>query len=338
MELLTISQVSKRFGISTRTLRYYEQIKLIEPVKKEDSAYRNYDEDTILRLRQIIVLRKLRIPLKQIAEILLHGDAAVAIDAFERKLSEIEDEITALSTIRNIIRAFIDKLNLNGAKIALLDDESLLDVVDALTVSKINFKEDKTMDDLNKANERLDKLTDRQVRLVYLPPSTVASAHVIGYNPDGDREGYYPEEKTYEMMRRFVQEAGLHELNPGFRHYGFNHPNGSNHGGMCDDHGYERWVTIPDSLDVSAPMVKKHFPGGLYAAHMIPFGAFEEWGWLWRWVEESEKYDLNLGDSVCMDGLIEEHLNAYGYYKAERSNPEDAESVQLDLLIPVKEK
>ena len=34
MELQTISEVSKRFGISTRTLRYYEQIGLISPVKK----------------------------------------------------------------------------------------------------------------------------------------------------------------------------------------------------------------------------------------------------------------------------------------------------------------
>ena len=50
-------------------------------------------------------------------------------------------------------------------------DESLLEIVDSLTTSKINFKEDKTMDDLIKADEKLSKLTDKDVRIVYLPPS-----------------------------------------------------------------------------------------------------------------------------------------------------------------------
>lgn len=57
MELLSISRVSQMFHISTRTLRYYEQIGLITPQKKENFAYRTYDEEAIVRLQQIIVLR-----------------------------------------------------------------------------------------------------------------------------------------------------------------------------------------------------------------------------------------------------------------------------------------
>jgi len=34
MELQTISQILKQFNISTRTLRYYEQIGLIQAIKK----------------------------------------------------------------------------------------------------------------------------------------------------------------------------------------------------------------------------------------------------------------------------------------------------------------
>lgn len=172
MELQTISQISKLFNISTRTLRYYEQIGLIQPIKKEDFAYRTYDEDTVVRLQQIIVLRKLRIPLKQIAEILKSDDTAVAINAFRQNLAEIEDEITALSTIKSVIQAFLERLHLQDDALRLLDDESLLDIVDSLTTSKISFKEDKTMDDLKKAEEKLNRITDRDVRIVYLPPAT----------------------------------------------------------------------------------------------------------------------------------------------------------------------
>lgn len=82
MELKTISQVSKQFQISTRTLRYYEQLGLLKANKKEEYAYRTYDREAILRLQQIIILRKLRIPLKRIAEVLESEEAQAAVRIF----------------------------------------------------------------------------------------------------------------------------------------------------------------------------------------------------------------------------------------------------------------
>jgi len=117
MELQTISQVSKQFKISTRTLRYYEQIGLIQSTMKEGYSYRTYDEDALLHLKQIIVLRKLRIPLKSIAEILLTENTALLIDVFQQSLSEIGDEITALTTIKNVIQSFIERLNIKNVKL-----------------------------------------------------------------------------------------------------------------------------------------------------------------------------------------------------------------------------
>lgn len=167
MELQTISQVSKQFSISTRTLRYYEQIGLITPVKKENFACRVYDMEAVTHLRQIIILRKLRIPLKQIAEILQNADVCIAIEIFERNLAGIEDEITALSTIRCVVKAFIEHLNLGRTIFELPNDEGLLEIVDSLTVSKINFKEEKSMEQLNQASERQSKMKDLQLDLLF---------------------------------------------------------------------------------------------------------------------------------------------------------------------------
>lgn len=326
MELQTISDVSKQFSISTRTLRYYEQIGLISPIKKEDFAYRTYDEDTIKKLGQIIVLRKLRIPLKQIAEILKSDSAKVAIEVFERNLSEVDEEITSLSTIRSIIEIFIQRLNLSTAKFALPDDESLLEIIDALTVSKTNPKKEKTMEELNQASEKLNKLSDKDVRIVYLPPATVASIHTIGGTPELD---------TDALSRQFIKKTRLDLYKPDFKYYGFNHPDGTKADGS--DHGYERWLTIPDNWEVEAPFVKKKFPGGSYAAHMIPMGAFEEWHWLWKWAEEHEQIEINLGDAACMSGLLEEHLNFKNLWSLDISADEMDKLMQLDLLIPIKD-
>lgn len=322
MELQTISQLSEMFHISTRTLRYYEKLGLISSIRKEGSAYRSYDEHTIMRVQQIVILRKLRIPLKQIAEILQGDSAYVAIQVLEDNLSKVDDELTSLSTIRDIIRLFIEKMNLNPDKFMLPDDESILELADSLTMTKINFKEKKTMEDLNHASAKLNKLTDKDVRIIYLPPSTVASYQYIGDEP---------EMHCGQVIDRFVLETDLTAIKPDLRHYGFNSP-------VPDEtgyHGYERWITIPDDMEVPEPIVKKKFEGGLYAAHMIPFGAFEEWEWLNQWVSESDKYEYN-GDWDCsiMFGWLEEHLNYINHVHLPNSEPPE---LQLDLLIPIKE-
>lgn len=67
MRLMTISEVTKAFNVSTRMLRYYDEIGLLSSTRKEDYAYRVYDASAVRRLQQIITLRKLRIPLKKIA-------------------------------------------------------------------------------------------------------------------------------------------------------------------------------------------------------------------------------------------------------------------------------
>lgn len=85
MELQTISQVSKDYGISTRMLRYYEQAGLIKSLRKEDYSYRVYDETARDRLQQIIILRKLRIPVKQIDIILKSEDVSEILYVFESK-------------------------------------------------------------------------------------------------------------------------------------------------------------------------------------------------------------------------------------------------------------
>ena len=41
---MTIAEVSKTFGLTADTLRYYERIGLIPPVKRSSSGIRDYDE------------------------------------------------------------------------------------------------------------------------------------------------------------------------------------------------------------------------------------------------------------------------------------------------------
>lgn len=325
MKTMTISQVSKTFDVSTRMLRYYEKMGLLNSHRKEDYSYRLYDENAVRRLQQILVLRRLRIPLKQIALILEDMKQMEIIHIFQENIAEIDDEMNALGTIRDILSTFVSRLSLGVQKnirLNLLEDSEIMKVVDTLCLSKSNLKEERSMSELNKANEILNK--NLNIRMVLLSPCTVASYHYVGENP---------EEVVGEQMSKFIQESKLYEKKPDARMFGFNHPNPSEY---TEYHGYEDWVTIPDDMEVPAPLTKKYFEGGLYAAHTITFPNFNEWSLLSKWVEDSDKYIANyskLGEEI-MGGCLEEHLN--WIYSAHKEWPENGIDGQMDLLLPVK--
>ena len=322
MNNMSISQASRRFDVSTRTLRYYEQLGLIRSIRGEDYAYRCYDDESIVRIGQIVLLRKLRVPLSQIEALLRRDDVREAIAAFERHAANLTAEIHALDTVREVLRALIAHLaTVRPLRLSdgLLSDESVRALAARIAPEPVNVKERKTMEDLNKAQESLHTLRD--VRIVYLPPSTVASAHFVG--PD-------PEDVVARRIDEFVKNTGLAQAKSDLRLYGFNHPNPVDE---SNAHGYEFWVTIPDDWDVPAPLTKRYFEGGLYAAHVIRMGDFHEWDWLDRWVRENGAYAYRGdGNPENMFGALEEHLNYYTHItEGERGE------VQLDLLIPVKQ-
>ncbi|MBK1810009.1 effector binding domain-containing protein [Clostridium sp. YIM B02505] len=326
MSLLTISEVSKSFNISTRTLRYYEQIGILQSKKKEDYAYRTYDQSDIRRLQQIIVLRKLRISLKQIKSIFQNTEQTHIVEIFLENISDIDNEIESLATIKNILNNLIERFTVStkiGFNFDLLQDQDILKIVEPLNLSKINIKGEKSMEELNKANENLNRLQDKDVRIIYLPPATVASVHCVGGSP---------EIETGNILNQFIRESKLYDVKPDFRHYGFNNPNGNIPDGS--DHGYERWVTIPEEFEVKPPFTKKYFQGGLYCSYMIPMGAFDEWFRLYNWAQNNDKYELKYKEELVERECMEEHLNYVNKYML---SPEDS-TIQIDLLLPVKEK
>ena len=320
-ELQTITQITKTLGVSTRTLRYYERIGLLQSRRIDGYAYRMYDDEAIARLKQIIILRKLRVPLKQIAQLLSDVSTVNAIELFMKNVNELDGEISSLSTIRDILQALVDKLRENASVqigVHLLSDKKIMSLAAPLSLNRFALRE---------AEEKLNKLTDKDVRIIYLPPAAVAAAYAKGEEPG-------PELVTADIVDQFIRDTGLQSIYPAARHYGFNNPDEPVHG---EGHGYERYITIPDDMEVPAPLVKKQFAGGVYAAHTIAMDEWEQWGALHAWVSNSERYDFNWGaiEGVC--GWLEEHLNYWNWYASGESAVRN-ETRQIDLLIPIKEK
>lgn len=66
----TIHQVAEGAGISVRTLHYYDEIGLLTPARVKSNGYRQYEQEELLKLQQILFFRELDFPLNEIQKIL----------------------------------------------------------------------------------------------------------------------------------------------------------------------------------------------------------------------------------------------------------------------------
>lgn len=68
--LRKVGEVASLTGVSVRTLHHYDRIGLLRPTGRSGGDYRLYADEDLLRLHQILTLRFLNFPLKQIGDLL----------------------------------------------------------------------------------------------------------------------------------------------------------------------------------------------------------------------------------------------------------------------------
>ncbi|EUJ29156.1 transcriptional regulator, MerR family protein [Listeria floridensis FSL S10-1187] len=108
--LIKIRDVSVKYDVTARTLRYYEDMGLLDSTRSEDVAYRMYDEKAVRRLEQILILRKLNISIKDIKRIFDASGSEVVLDVLGKKVDSIDDEVALLHELKDIVLDFIQEI------------------------------------------------------------------------------------------------------------------------------------------------------------------------------------------------------------------------------------
>lgn len=194
MDLIKITDLTKILGISSRSLRYYEQVGLIKSTRPQFEKYRFYDDKAIERLKQIIILRKMQIPIKDILRIYDSKDTTEIVQVFINKINAIDDEVSALNELREVVNDFLKAMINKGIKkisiLPLLYEEmekqsdcSSLDVVE--TGSKTL-----TYEELSAISEKVAPALD--VRIIKIPSMSVLSSYSKESNKEhSDTEGFH---------------------------------------------------------------------------------------------------------------------------------------------------
>lgn len=106
--LMTIGEASSRSGVPPKTIRFYEEISLIEPAERMENRYRAYDDKDIQTLRFINRARSLGFSLKEVGDLLeLYRDRRRASKDVKRlaleHVAELDRKIAEMAAIRNVI-------------------------------------------------------------------------------------------------------------------------------------------------------------------------------------------------------------------------------------------
>ena len=110
-ELIKIKEVSDKYGITTKTLRYYEKMGIIQSHRTHDYAYRMYDEEALKRLEQILILRRLSVSIKDIKCIFDTSGSEVVLEVLGKKVEDIDEEVALLYELKEIVLKFIRQIN-----------------------------------------------------------------------------------------------------------------------------------------------------------------------------------------------------------------------------------
>jgi DNA-binding transcriptional MerR regulator len=122
-----IGALAKELGITTRTIRYYEEIGLMGRNDRLDGKTRTYSEDDVLRLKFILKIKALGVSLKEIQELSEIFDindqdfstiTPKLIEILDHHITTIDEKMASLSSLRQDIvdyRVRIVEMLSNGA-------------------------------------------------------------------------------------------------------------------------------------------------------------------------------------------------------------------------------
>jgi DNA-binding transcriptional MerR regulator len=103
MERMTIGQLSRRTGLSVRTLRFYADAGVLPEAERSESGYRLFDADAVPRARLVRTLRELGVSLEDVKRVLT-ADASLHEVAAEHARA-LDAQIRVLCLQRGVLRA-----------------------------------------------------------------------------------------------------------------------------------------------------------------------------------------------------------------------------------------
>ncbi|HKI50524.1 MAG TPA: MerR family transcriptional regulator [Geothermobacteraceae bacterium] len=114
-----IGEVANKLGITTRTIRYYEEIGLMGPPERLGGGTRMYNRADVLRLKFILKLKEIGITLKEMQDLAANFDTQNQdfetitprlVEILDDHIGKVDQKIANLSSLRKEIVAYRSRI------------------------------------------------------------------------------------------------------------------------------------------------------------------------------------------------------------------------------------
>ncbi len=312
-KLIKIRDVSAKYDISARTLRYYEDMGLISSTRSNDYAYRMYNDTAVKRLEQILILRKLNISIKDIQRIFDTSGSEVVLEVLGKKVDDIDGEVAVLHELKEVVLEFIRQIE--NADFGKASDVKLLyekarEIEKQLIYVDYNGNPS-NVNHLLDVTEKIKKVPE--VRIIQIPKFKAVTSGYQTFNDIFSENGFNNWQQSHNHLIRDLLYAP-----PDFMWH--------EEGKTIWIWAVNEWVTEADT----APYDIIEFEGGLYAAAISVDGDDDISGRVYmgikKWIETSgfELDERSGHQTLChMPNPTEEIKKGLGYH-------------QLDIFVPIK--
>lgn len=199
--MLTISQFSKIAHITTKTLRYYDEIQLLKPAAIDPhNGYRYYRSNQMATVFLIQKLRSYECSLEEIKKIL--ADPALLKSTLERKQAEISEKMVTYASLQALIDQDLSALSDGGL---YMQHQEKIERVDSPQMTVFSIRRVLNVQDFSELLTEVFEIIAQEGMIPVGPPLSIY--HSPEYTPDHyDMEFAVPvaeaSEKTYELAPR----------------------------------------------------------------------------------------------------------------------------------------
>lgn len=99
-DFLQISDLAEKLGITTRTIRLYEKMGLVDPPKRTEGKVRYYEKNDIKRFKFVLKLKALGLSLEEMKELaeLFNREQKTPEKIMPRLIELLETHLTSIRT------------------------------------------------------------------------------------------------------------------------------------------------------------------------------------------------------------------------------------------------
>lgn len=110
-EIVSIGDLAKELGLTTRTLRYWEEVGIIEAAERADGANRGYTPYFVRRIKFIMKLKELGLTIREMQDLYVaYGEAKQTermiprlIEILDLHINKVDEKMAKLASLRKEI-------------------------------------------------------------------------------------------------------------------------------------------------------------------------------------------------------------------------------------------